>query len=74
MGDKAPKIRNRICEGLGFLGIEIDQEKNTQSAPVISSDTSRVMVRVIPTFEEFTIASHTRETVYHDSHEGTINN
>jgi len=56
IGENAPPVRERICEGLGFLGIELDRECNANSAPLISSDASPVKVRVIRTDEELMIA------------------
>jgi len=56
IGENAPVIRARICEGLGFLGIELDRARNEGSEPVISGGASRVDVRVIPTDEEVMIA------------------
>ena len=56
IGENAPVIRERICNGLGFLGIELDQQRNSQNALRISSDTSQVAVRVIRTDEELMIA------------------
>jgi acetate kinase len=56
IGENAPPVRARICEGLGFLGIELNDARNTKSAGVISTDTSRVTVRVIRTDEELMIA------------------
>jgi acetate kinase len=56
IGENAPTIRARICDGLGFLGIELDQNRNAEHAPWISSGTSRVKVRVIRTDEELMIA------------------
>jgi acetate kinase len=56
IGENAPIVRERICDGLGFLGIELDQERNANNAPLISPDTSRVAVRVIRTDEELMIA------------------
>lgn len=56
IGENAPLIRARICDGLGFLGIEIDRRRNSGNAPVISRDTGRVKVRVIRTDEELMIA------------------
>ena len=52
IGENAPEIRARICSGLDFLGIELDQHQNAANAGVISTDASRVTVRVIPTDEE----------------------
>ena len=57
IGENAPVVRARICEGLGFLGIELEEERNAANEGVISSETSRVSVRVIPTDEEWMIAN-----------------
>ena len=51
-----PSIRARICEGLGFLGIELNEPRNRENAPVISAQNSRVAVRIIRTDEELMIA------------------
>lgn len=56
IGENAPPVRARICEGLGFLGIELDEARNAAHAKVISTDASRATVRVIPTDEELMIA------------------
>jgi acetate kinase len=56
IGENCPPIRTRICEGLGFLGIELNETRNAENAAVISTDTSRVTVRVIRTDEELMIA------------------
>jgi acetate kinase len=56
IGENAPLVRARICDGLGFLGIEIDEKRNAANAHVISAETSRVTVRVMHTDEELMIA------------------
>jgi acetate kinase len=56
IGENAPEIRSRICEGLGFLGIEIDEKQNKTNARVISTDVGNTAVRVIHTDEEWMIA------------------
>jgi len=56
IGENAPVIRARICDGLGFLGIEIDTARNEANAGLISATAGRVTVRVIPTDEERMIA------------------
>ena len=56
IGEKDVPARERICAGLGFLGIELDKQKNEASAGVISKDGGRVTVRVIHTDEELVIA------------------
>ena len=56
MGENAPLVRARICEGLGFLGLELDEKQNAGNAGIISAKTSSVAVRVIRTDEELMIA------------------
>lgn len=56
IGEHAAVIRARICEGLKFLGIEIDETRNASHAGVISADTGRVTVHVMHTDEEMMIA------------------
>jgi acetate kinase len=56
IGEHSPAIRARICAGLEFLGIDINEAANETNQPVISSEESRVKVRVIPTDEEREIA------------------
>ncbi len=56
IGENAPRVRDRICENLGFLGIELDGWRNGENEPVVSTDTSRVTVRVMRTNEELVIA------------------
>ena len=56
IGENAAPVRERICDGLGFLGLELDELRNAENAPLISTDAGRVMVRVIRTDEELMIA------------------
>jgi len=56
IGEHSAPVRARICEGLGFLGLQIDPRRNAQHAAVISAETSRVTVRVMRTDEELMIA------------------
>jgi acetate kinase len=56
IGENSPLVRARICERLGFLGLELDGARNAQGAALISADTARVAVRVIRTDEEVMIA------------------
>ena len=56
IGENAPEIRARICEGLEFLGVHLDEQRNQTNAPVISTDSSQATVRVIRTDEEVMIA------------------
>ena len=56
IGENAPAVRQRICDGLGFLGIELEPGLNAKNAPEVSSERGRVKVRVIHTDEELMIA------------------
>ena len=56
IGEHASPVRARACEGLSFLGIEIDPARNAADASIISAATSRVKVRVMATDEEIVIA------------------
>ncbi len=56
IGERAPSVRARICDGLAFLGVEIAPDRNTANAPIVSAAGARVAVRVIPTDEEVMIA------------------
>jgi len=56
IGENAPLVRARICEGLAFLGIALSESRNAQTARVISTDASRATVRVIRTDEDLMIA------------------
>ncbi len=56
IGEHAPAVRARICSGLEFLGIEIEETRNAANADVISTETGRVAVRVMHTDEELMIA------------------
>ena len=56
IGEHAAPVRARICDGLAFLGIELDENSNARHAAVISRDTAPVIVHVIPANEELVIA------------------
>ncbi len=56
IGENCPSIRARICEGLGFLGIVLDEGRNAKNEAIISAKDGRAMVRVIRTDEELMIA------------------
>ena len=57
IGENAPTVRARICDGLGFLGIELDEQCNTANEAVISMKKAPVAVRVMHTDEEVMIAN-----------------
>jgi acetate kinase len=63
IGENAQIVRTRICDGLAFLGVEIEETRNATNENVISAPTSRVTVRVIHTDEELMIAKSVRHTL-----------
>jgi acetate kinase len=56
IGEHSAPIRERVCAGLRFLGVELDATANAASAPVISTPASKVLVVVEPTNEEWVAA------------------
>jgi acetate kinase len=58
VGEHSAVLRQRVCEALAFLGIELDESANRANAPVISAASSRLRVAVEPTDEEWIAASH----------------
>jgi acetate kinase len=71
IGEHAPLVRARICNGLGFLGIEVDEARNGQNASLISTDAGRVAVRVMPTDEEIVIARSVIRVLRLGAHQDT---
>ena len=68
VGENSAEIRARICEGLGWMGIELDAARNAEHTNrregLVSADDSRVAVYVIPTDEELLIARDTVRCVH----------
>jgi len=56
IGENAHPIRARVCEGMAWIGIELDHAANEDNAGVISTPLSRARVMVVPTNEELVIA------------------
>jgi acetate kinase len=67
IGENAPEVRARICEGLGFMGLELDSARNAAAVGgregPISATGSRLAAWVIPTDEELLIARDTVRVV-----------
>ena len=63
VGENQATARAGVCKTLGFLGVEIDAEKNKvrSKEAIISTENSKVTVCVIPTDEELMIATDTME-------------
>ena len=60
IGENSALIRARVCERMGWMGIEIDHARNASNARVVSSELARTTVMVIPTDEEAVIARAAR--------------
>ncbi len=63
IGEHSPAVRSQICDGLSFLGIELDEIKNMNNEAIISSATGKVTVRVIQTNEQLMIAEMVCKTM-----------
>jgi len=59
IGEHSPEIRGRICAGLEFLGIRVDERKNSTHSAIISQDGEPVEIRIVTTNEELMIVRHT---------------
>ena len=59
IGENAPEIRRRVCEGFGWAGLTLDPERNRRNTPRISADGSALAAYAIPTDEECLIAKET---------------
>ena len=64
IGENSAVIRERVCRGAGWLGLDFDNEANAGGGPCISREGSRLRAWVIPTDEELMIAAHTRQTLF----------
>ena len=56
IGEHSPEVRSQICDGLQFLGIELDEMKNRNNEAIISAEKSKITVRVMQTNEQLMIA------------------
>jgi len=68
IGENSSETRENICKDLAFMGLEFDKQLNDGvrgKEMVISKKNSRVVVMIVPTNEEFVIASDTRNIVEH---------
>ncbi len=63
IGENSALVREKICAGLSWLGIELDVEANSRNDIVVTKSGSTVRVYVIPTNEELVIAVETTNTV-----------
>jgi acetate kinase len=63
IGENSHSLRERVCRGATWLGVELDAAANERKGPCISTAASRVSAWVIPTNEELMIARHTRRLI-----------
>jgi acetate kinase len=66
IGENSPKTREEICKGFGYLGLELDDKKNKEllsKEAIITKDSSKINVIVIPTNEELKIAEDTERII-----------
>jgi acetate kinase len=64
IGERAAPVRWAVCQGLAYLDIDLDPDRNAQHAEIISTPGSAGTVRVIPTNEDLMIARHTRTLLF----------
>ncbi|HKN61419.1 MAG TPA: acetate/propionate family kinase [Candidatus Acidoferrales bacterium] len=65
IGEHDAGVRAQICSGLDSLGIVLDSHNNESNSETISSEASRVLVRVLPSEEEIQIARNTYRLLSH---------
>ncbi|MBI4189006.1 MAG: acetate/propionate family kinase [Betaproteobacteria bacterium] len=63
IGENSRLVREQVCRGAAWLGVELDAAANRANGPRISTSASRASAWVIPTNEELMIASHTRRAL-----------
>jgi acetate kinase len=63
IGENSFVIREKICDGLDFLGVRLDGPSNQANADLISLSQSHVKVRVVKTNEDLMIARHVQSTL-----------
>lgn len=60
IGEHSAEVRAGVCERLALLGVELVPARNATSEPVLSSETNRVVVRIVPAQEEIQMAREVR--------------
>jgi acetate kinase len=66
IGQRDAKTRREVVAGCGWLGAELDDTRNDRADGLISSDSSKVPIWVLPTDEERVIARHTAALLRHE--------
>ncbi len=73
IGEHSPEVRSKICDGLEFIGIELDEIKNMNNEALIATEDSKVNVHVIKTNEEEMIAKLVSRILNFSNDSGTEN-
>ena len=60
IGEHSARVRNRVCNGLGFLGVSIDAAGNQSNASTLSTKGSKIQIRIVASQEDLQIARHSR--------------
>jgi acetate kinase len=60
IGEHSAPVRSNVCNGLGFLGVSLDDAGNQSNSSKISTQGSKVQVRIVASQEDLQIARHTR--------------
>jgi acetate kinase len=63
IGENSARIRQRVCEDLHWIGLDVDETRNAQNETIVSSNTSGAKIFVIETDEEAMIARHTVDLI-----------
>jgi acetate kinase len=68
IGENSINIRKKVCEGLEWFGIELDEEKNQSKSEgnIISKDKAKVKILIIPTNEEWIVAQETLKVLHQE--------
>jgi acetate kinase len=74
IGENSPEIRKRICNGMEFLGIQLDLSQNEANSSTISIAGAPTTVRIIKTNEELMIARHTYRVINTSNNKDMKNN
>lgn len=64
IGGRSVEVRPRACQGLGFLGVELDPAHNDAHASTINTPESRCMVRAIPTDEDLMVTRYAHSVAF----------
>ena len=72
IGENSPIIRSRICQGLDFLGIGLDEGQNRKNSSKISKEHSKVLVMVIHADEELVIAESLANQYFKDKSDDKV--